>query len=156
MNSLINKKIISLDSFLKLKNKNIVFTNGCFDILHFGHIEYLINAKKLGNILVVGLNSDESIRKLKGSTRPVNSVETRSGILASLFFVDYVIIFDESSPIELIEKINPSFLVKGSDYKISDVVGSKHVLNNGGQVKLLDFVKGFSTSKIIKKIKNEN
>ena len=156
MNSLINKKIISLDSFLKLKNQNIVFTNGCFDILHFGHIEYLINAKKLGNILVVGLNSDESIRKLKGSTRPVNSVETRSSILASLFFVDYVIIFKESSPIELIEKINPSFLVKGSDYKISEVIGSKHVLNNGGQVKLLDFVKGFSTSKIIKKIKNEN
>lgn len=156
MNSLINKKIITLNSFLKLKNQNIVFTNGCFDILHFGHIDYLINAKKLGNILVVGLNSDESIRKLKGSTRPVNSVETRSSILASLFFVDYVIIFEESSPIELIEKINPSFLVKGSDYKTSQVVGSKHVLKNGGQVKLLDFVKGFSTSKIIKKIKNEN
>ena len=136
--------------------KSIIVMSGGFDPIHKGHLRMFREASWLGHHVVVGLNSDESIRKLKGSTRPVNSVETRSGILASLFFVDYVIIFDESSPIELIEKINPSFLVKGSDYKISDVVGSKHVLNNGGQVKLLDFVKGFSTSKIIKKIKNEN
>lgn len=131
------------------QNSNIVFTNGCFDILHKGHVSYLQKAKKLGDILVVGLNSDSSVRALKGENRPINSQEDRAFLLASLECVDYVIIFDELTPYELIKSISPKILVKGADYKGKEVVGSEFAQ----EVKLIDFVEGKSTTNLIKKIK---
>jgi len=137
---------------IKSSNKKIVFTNGCFDILHIGHVGYLQKAKKLGDILIVGLNSDESVKNIKGPARPINSLADRAGILASLKFVDFVIPFSEDTPIELIEMIKPDILVKGSDYKVEDVVGSQYAK----ELVLIDFVDGKSTTNIIKKIqKNE-
>ena len=144
-----------LENFKKGNNgKKIVFTNGCFDILHIGHIRYLKEAASLGNILVVGLNSDESVRKLKGPERPINNQEDRAELLFSLDFVDYVIIFNEDTPDKLIRTIQPDVLVKGGDYKPEEVVGMDFVEANGGKLVLIDFVKGKSTTNIIKKIKN--
>ena len=134
-------------------NKKIVFTNGCFDILHVGHVRYLSKAKKLGNILIVGLNSDKSVKKLKGDNRPINIFEDRATLLASLRFVDLVIIFEEKTPENLIKKIKPDILVKGGDYNIEDIVGYKTVIENGGEVKVLRFHEGYSSSNYINKIK---
>ena len=138
---------------IKEENKKIVFTNGCFDILHVGHVRYLSKAKKLGNILIVGLNSDKSVKKLKGDNRPINIFEDRATLLASLRFVDLVIIFEEKTPENLIKKIKPDILVKGGDYNIEDIVGYKTVIENGGEVKVLGFQDGYSSSNYINKIK---
>ncbi|MFA6610589.1 MAG: D-glycero-beta-D-manno-heptose 1-phosphate adenylyltransferase, partial [Candidatus Omnitrophota bacterium] len=116
---------------LHSNGKRIVFTNGCFDILHAGHIKYLRKAKSLGDILVVGMNSDSSVRRLKGKSRPVNNEHDRSLILSSLYFVDFVVIFKDATPEHLIERLSPDVLVKGGDWKIKDIVGSSHVKENG-------------------------
>ena len=140
---------IELIMDLKRSGKKIVFTNGCFDILHFGHISYLREAKSYGDILVVGLNSNESVRRLKGDSRPINDECDRAQILKELECVDFVIIFDEDTPLNLISKIKPDILVKGADYKGKEVVGSEIV----SDVRLVDFVPNKSTSKIVEKIK---
>lgn len=135
-----------------LKDKtNIVFSNGCFDILHFGHIKYLQKAKNLGDILVIGLNSDASVKRLKGEQRPINSQFHRASMLASLYFVDFVVIFDEDTPYELIKALKPDILVKGADYVSKEVVGADLVK----RVELIKFEDGFSTTSIIEKIKSE-
>ena len=140
-----------LDS-LRKKGKKIVFTNGCFDILHVGHIRYLKKAKELGDILVVGLNSDRSVRALKGSGRPLNKELDRAEVLASLCFVDYITIFDEDTPAGLIRVLKPGILAKGGDWKIKDIVGATFVKSRGGRVVTIPFVKGYSTTAIINRI----
>ena len=145
-----------LQSFKEIsKNKTIVFTNGCFDILHRGHVTYLNEAKKLGDLLVVGLNSDASVKRLKGETRPVNSEQDRKFVLQNLKSVDFVEIFEDDTPLELIKAIMPNILVKGGDWKVEQIVGSREVIDNGGNVYSLNFVDGFSTTKIINSINNE-
>lgn len=134
---------------IRLKNKKIIFTNGCFDIIHPGHIHILSKAKSLGDILVVGLNSDLSVKKLKGDKRPLVSEDDRSRVLLSLRFVDYVIIFNELTPLKVIEKIKPDFLVKGGDYNENDIVGSDFVKASGGQVEIIKFLDGYSSSNYI-------
>ena len=134
---------------IRLKDKKIVFTNGCFDILHPGHIHILSKAKSLGDILVVGLNSDLSVKKLKGDKRPLVSEDDRSRVLLSLRFVDYVIIFNELTPLKVIEKIKPDYLVKGGDYNENDIVGSDFVKASGGQVEIIKFLDGYSSSNYI-------
>lgn len=142
-----------LSSFLKeSKNKKIVFTNGCFDILHRGHVAYLNEAKALGDLLVVGLNSDDSVKRLKGPERPINSQLDRKFVLENLKAVDFVEIFEEDTPLQLIKKVAPSVLVKGGDWAPEQIVGSEFVLENGGKVLSLNFVDGFSTTNIIDKI----
>jgi len=138
----------------KSENKTIVFTNGCFDILHRGHIHYLAKAAELADIFIIGLNTDASVRKLKGPNRPLQDEESRAEILAALQFVDYVIFFDEETPYNLISKVQPNILVKGSEYKPEDIVGYDIVTNNGGKVLTIDMMKGYSTSTIIQKLKN--
>ncbi len=135
------------------QNKKIVFTNGCFDILHLGHIDYLSKAKDLGDILIIGLNTDKSVRDIKGETRPIIDEISRATILASLTFVDAIIYFGEETPYDLINFIQPDILVKGSDYKAEDIVGYDIVKAKGGEVKTLDFLPGYSTSLIEKRIK---
>ena len=135
-------------------DKKIVFTNGCFDIVHVGHIQMLNEAKRQGNYLVVGLNSDSSVRRLKGETRPVNKELDRKFFLENLRAVDEVIIFEEDTPLELIKKVKPQVLVKGGDWAVDEIVGSDFVLSNGGEVKSLSFKDGFSTTKIIEKVQN--
>ena len=134
---------------IRLKDKKIVFTNGCFDILHPGHIHILSKAKSLGDILVVGLNSDLSVKKLKGDKRPLVSEDDRSRVLLSLRFVDYVIIFNELTPLKVIKKIKPDYLVKGGDYNENDIVGSDFVKASGGQVEIIKFLEGYSSSNYI-------
>ncbi len=134
-------------------NQKIVFTNGCFDIVHLGHIDYLEKAKNLGNKLVLGLNTDASVQRLKGETRPVVNEYARARMMAAFAFVDLVVLFDEPTPKELIEAIKPNILVKGNDYNIENIVGADFVLANGGTVKTIDLVDGYSTTKIIEKIK---
>jgi D-beta-D-heptose 7-phosphate kinase/D-beta-D-heptose 1-phosphate adenosyltransferase len=134
---------------IRLKDKKIVFTNGCFDILHPGHIHILSKAKSLGDILVVGLNSDLSVKKLKGDKRPLVSEDDRSRVLLSLRFVDYVIIFNELTPLKVIKKIKPDYLVKGGDYNENDIVGSDFVKASGGQVEIIKFLDGYSSSNYI-------
>jgi rfaE bifunctional protein nucleotidyltransferase chain/domain len=141
-------------SFLKeTEGKKVVFTNGCFDILHRGHVSYLNEAKAQGDILVLGLNSDASVRRLKGETRPVNSEEDRKFVLENLKSMDYVFIFEEDTPFNLIKQLQPDVLVKGGDWKVSDIIGSDIVLAKGGEVKSLNFIDGFSTTSTIEKIK---
>lgn len=135
--------------------EKVVFTNGCFDILHLGHIDYLEKAKAQGNKLVIGLNSDESVCKLKGPERPINKEYARSRMLAALSFVDGVTVFGEDTPEELIEFLLPDVLIKGSDYSIETIVGADTVLRNGGEVKTINLVDGYSTSSIIEKIKDK-
>ena len=155
----IQKKIYDLPSLIKQVNqwkflqKKIVFTNGCFDILHQGHIYSLSQAASFGDVLIVAANSDASVKKLKGETRPVNNEHSRSLILASLVIVDAVIIFNEGTPIELIKRMKPNILVKGGDYTIDQIVGADLVLENGGQVKSLPFISGYSTTNLEQKIK---
>lgn len=134
-------------------NRKVVFTNGCFDILHIGHIRYLQKAAKLGDILVIGLNSDGSVKRLKGSERPVNNEKDRAEILCALSFVDYVVVFEEDTPLELIKKIKPDVLVKGGDYSKEDIVGANEVEAGGGSLVLVPLVEGKSTTNIIKKVK---
>ncbi len=144
-----------LNQFLQeTKNKKVVFTNGCFDILHRGHVAYLNEAKTLGDVLVLGLNSDASVKRLKGESRPVNSQQDRKFVLENLKAIDYVFIFEEDTPYNLIKKIQPDVLVKGGDWKAEDIVGSDIVLAKGGEVKSLNFVNGFSTTSTIEKIQN--
>ena len=138
---------------LKKEEKKIVFTNGCFDLLHVGHIRYLSMAKELGDYLIVGLNSDQSVRNLKGKNRPINIFEDRAKLLSALSFVDLVLIFDDQTPINLIKDILPDILVKGGDYKIKDIVGANTVIKNGGRVEVLQFHEGYSSSTYINKIK---
>jgi rfaE bifunctional protein nucleotidyltransferase chain/domain len=135
-------------------NKKVVFTNGCFDILHRGHIEYLSKAKDLGDVLVIGLNTDDSVSRLKGPHRPLQDEVSRAHIMAALEFVDYVVYFNEDTPYELIKKVQPDVLVKGADYKIEDIVGYDIVMAKGGTVETIDFLPGYSTSAIEAKIKN--
>lgn len=137
------------------KNSKTVFTNGCFDIIHLGHLEYLKKSRNLGDFLIIGLNSDESIRNLKGNNRPFNDFQYRSEFLSYLDFVDMVIEFSESTPLDLIKTLNPHILTKGSDYKIDEVVGHDHVKSYGGDVVLINLKAGNSTSNIIKKIKSK-
>ncbi|MGE0763306.1 MAG: D-glycero-beta-D-manno-heptose 1-phosphate adenylyltransferase [Bdellovibrionales bacterium] len=134
------------------KGRRVVFTNGCFDILHVGHVRYLQEARALGDLLVLGLNSDASVKKLKGEARPVQNEADRSEILASLGCVDYVVIFGEETPLELIKQVSPDILVKGGDWPIDKIVGAKEILAKGGQVKSLKFHPGRSTTSILEKI----
>jgi D-beta-D-heptose 7-phosphate kinase/D-beta-D-heptose 1-phosphate adenosyltransferase len=135
-------------------DKKIVFTNGCFDLLHIGHVRYLQEAAKLGDLLVVGLNSDASVKRLKGETRPVNSEADRAELLCALGFVDYVVIFEEDTPYEIIDLVQPDVLVKGGDYSNSYVVGTDIVEARGGKLVLIPFVEGKSTTSIIEKMKH--
>lgn len=136
----------------KSQNKKIVFTNGCFDLLHVGHIRYLQEAKRLGDILVVGVNSDASVQALKGPTRPVQNESDRAEILAALGSVDYTVIFSEETPATLIERIIPDILVKGGDWKPEHIVGASFVQAQGGKVMSLQFVDGKSTTNLIEKV----
>jgi D-beta-D-heptose 7-phosphate kinase/D-beta-D-heptose 1-phosphate adenosyltransferase len=137
---------------LKAKGRRIVFTNGCFDLLHIGHIRYLEDAKSLGDILVVGVNSDQSIRGLKGNNRPILPQEERTEILSSLGCVDYITVFDEADPLELISFLQPHILVKGGDWAKETIVGREVVERSGGKVVILPFVEGASTSNLIETI----
>ncbi len=138
----------------KLKNKKIVFTNGVFDILHEGHIASLCQAATHGNMLIVAVNSDTSVKRLKGPERPVNNENSRCLILASLLMTDAIILFEEDTPLELIKKIMPDVLVKGGDYTIEQIAGAKEVIANGGEVILAEIIEGISTTSIIEKMKN--
>ena len=139
---------------LKSKKKKIVFTNGCFDILHAGHIQYLREAKSLGDILILGLNSDESVKILKGKNRPLNNQQDRALVLSELISVDYIVIFQEDTPYDLINYIKPDILVKGGDWNINEIIGSDVVIKSGGLVRSLSYKEGFSTSDLLKKIKD--
>lgn len=133
----------------RFKNRKIIFTNGCFDIIHRGHVEYLAKAASLGDQLIVGLNTDVSVKRLKGASRPVQDENTRALVLASFSFVSEVLLFDEDTPYELIRLVQPDILVKGGDYKPEDIVGYDIVTRNGGEVITIDLVDGFSTTSII-------
>ncbi len=152
-------KILSLEALINLRktwkqnSETLVFTNGCFDILHRGHVDYLNKAATLGTKLIVAVNSDSSVTALKNPSRPIQDEDSRAEIIAALGFVDAVILFSDSTPKHLIELINPDILVKGSDYKIEEIVGYEFIIANGGQVTTIDFLPGYSTSLIEKKIK---
>lgn len=159
-NEIIQKKILSKEELSrhvytqKFFRKKIVFTNGCFDILHPGHVYYLNQARSFGDILIVGLNSDTSVKNLnKGQERPIHPQDKRAEVLASLMCVDYVSIFDETTPLELIQLIQPDVLVKGGDYTIDTIVGADFVLSYGGKVEIVPLLEGFSTTSILKKLK---
>jgi len=145
-------ELIRIRNRAKKENQKVVFTNGCFDLLHRGHIEYLKKAKRLGDLLIVGLNSDYSVRRIKGKDRPIQSQKDRAEILASLHFVDYVCIFKELTPLKLISKLVPDVLVKGGDWEINDIVGKEIVDSSGGKVLNIKMVKGKSTQQIIQTI----
>lgn len=153
----IQHKIVTKDFFEQqeesLHQRKIVFTNGCFDVLHYGHVHYLAQAKELGDILVVGLNSDASVRRLKGEGRPVNPEHARAYVLAALEMVDYVCLFEEDTPYNLIAAVQPDVLVKGGDYVIDNIVGGDIVKKRNGEVVVLPFVEGFSSTMIIEKSK---
>ncbi|MFH1545581.1 MAG: D-glycero-beta-D-manno-heptose 1-phosphate adenylyltransferase [archaeon] len=144
------KEIVSK---LKKQGKKIVTTNGCFDLLHVGHVIYLEKAREFGDVLIVGINSDESVKKLKGKMRPLMPERERSGIIAALESVNYVFVFDESNPIKFIEELKPDFHVKGGDYREEEIIEKKAIEENGGKLVLLDEVDNASTSNIIKKIR---
>jgi rfaE bifunctional protein nucleotidyltransferase chain/domain len=146
------KEIGSLCDRLRKKRRKIVFTNGVFDIIHLGHVRYLAKAKALGDVLVVGLNTDASVKKFKGPDRPLNRQADRAGVLSALVMVDYVVYFGEATPARLIEQVRPDILVKGADYKISEIVGADFVRSYGGQVRRIKLLKGRSTSTIIKRL----
>lgn len=160
LSDIYNAKVQTLDqlkytvSSWHIRPCKVVFTNGCFDILHIGHVTYLEQAKYLGNKLIVAINSDESVRKLKGEDRPINNELDRAKVLAALGFVDAVVIFSEETPLQIITELNPDVLVKGGDWTVDKIVGSDHVIKSGGKVVSLPFVDGYSTSGIIDKIKS--
>lgn len=145
--------IVELVEKLKLSGYSIVFTNGCFDILHRGHVAYLQSAKSMGDILIVGMNTDASVKRLKGEERPINTLEDRAYVLSALKSVDYVVPFDEDTPITLIQSIKPDVLVKGGDYTMDTIIGAKEVHAYGGKVEIIPFVVGKSTSSIIDAIR---
>lgn len=155
---LIQEKIISRDNtgkqvkLWKFLNNRIVFTNGCFDILHRGHIEYLAAAADIGSKLIIGLNSDASVGRLKGPERPINAFQDRALALAALRFTDAIVEFDEDTPLNLIRLIKPDFLVKGGDYTHSEIVGASDVEANGGEIVIISFTEGYSTTSFLKKI----
>ena len=158
---IIKKKILDPENLKqslirwRFKGKKIVFTNGCFDLLHLGHVDYLSKAKDLGDILIVGVNTDKSVKMLgKGDNRPITDENSRAMLMASLHFVDAVVLFDEETPYNLIKTVQPDVLVKGSDYKAEDVVGYDIVKAKGGEVISIDLVPGYSTTSIEQKIKN--
>lgn len=134
--------------------KRVVFTNGCFDLLHVGHVLYLEKARSLGDVLIIGLNSDSSVKKLKGKSRPLVGQKNRARVLSAISCVDFIVIFSAPTPLNLIKKIKPDVLVKGGDWKIKDIVGEDFLRSYGGTVKSLPYVKGFSTKCLIKKIKS--
>lgn len=150
-------KTITLDRALEkfdpaFRDKHsLVFTNGCFDILHRGHIYYLSRARELGDLLVVGLNTDESVTLLKGSGRPVNDQQARAEVLGGLAFVDYIILFSEDTPLKLITSLKPDILIKGGDYRKEDIVGHKEVISLGGRVETIPLLEGYSTTSILDK-----
>jgi len=137
------------------EGKKVVFTNGVFDLLHIGHITYLAKAAEMGDKLIIGLNADSSVRRLKGESRPVNDQNSRAAILAALFFVDAIVVFEEDTPLNLISTLLPDYLVKGADYSVDNIVGAKEVIANGGEVKTINFVEGYSSTSIINKIRNQ-
>ncbi len=147
------EKLAEICEVLRAENKKIVFTNGCFDIIHAGHVTYMYEAKSFGDILIVGLNTDDSTRRLKGSSRPLNNQKDRAVVLSSLEMVDYVTLFDEDTPYELIKSIKPDVLVKGGDYTNDTIVGSDIVEERGGEVRVVPLLEGRSTTSIIEKIK---
>lgn len=150
------KPLVSVVSLLhkeKKKGRKVVFTNGCFDILHVGHVRYLRQARSLGDILVIGLNSDASVRKLKGAERPVTRERDRAEVLGALSCVDHLVLFSDATPERLIRAIRPNFLVKGGDWKKKDIVGSGFVESYGGKVRSLPYIRGFSTTGLLEKIK---
>lgn len=155
----IHHKIMSLEeiarqvSIWKLVSKRIVFTNGCFDILHAGHLDLLSKAAMLGDVMIVGLNSDASVRRLKGAERPVNNDQFRALMLSHLQMVDAVVVFEEDTPLELIRTVQPDVLVKGGDYSAEDVVGYEDVIAGGGHVEIIPLVEGLSTSALIERIR---
>lgn len=140
----------------KFKENKIVFTNGCFDLIHRGHIEYLAKASAMGDVFVVGLNTDASVRSIKGRSRPLQDEYSRALILAAMRFIDYVVLFNEDTPENLIRKIQPDVLVKGGDYKPSEIVGHDIVTAKGGKVVTIELVENFSTTQLIKKIRKSN
>ena len=145
-------RIRSLAVRLRRSGRRIVFTNGVFDILHRGHVDYLSQAKRLGDILIVGLNTDASVRRLKGKSRPVQSQRDRAAVLLALRSVDFVVLFSEDTPAKLIEQVRPDVLVKGADYKLTEIVGSELVRSYGGRVKRIRLTPGRSTSALVKKM----
>jgi len=155
----IQRKIFSRNDLLNQVNawqqegKKIVWTNGCFDLLHLGHIDYLSKAKDHGDILIVGVNSDDSVRRIKKEGRPITNEKSRSNIMASLQFVDAVVLFNEDTPYEMIKLIQPDVLVKGSDYKAEEIIGYDNVTAKGGKVVTIDFLPGYSTTGIEERIK---
>jgi len=161
LNQLHQEKVLKgsqLDEKLKkwkAQNLKVVFTNGCFDLLHIGHLSYLMKAASFGDKLIIGLNSDDSVKRLKGESRPINAEESRALMLASLFFVDAVTVFEEDTPLNLIKTVMPDVLVKGGDYKMENIVGAQEVVENGGVVNVVDFVNGYSSSAIIEKIERK-
>jgi len=138
----------------KRQGKKVVFTNGCFDLLHLGHVDYLEKARHLGDVLVVGLNTDDSVSRFKGPQRPIQDQQSRARVMAALQAVDLVVYFDEDTPLSLISELLPQVLVKGSDYLAENIVGADVVKKAGGEVKTIDFVPGYATSRIVEKIKN--
>ncbi len=142
-------------AYYRFKDKRIVFTNGCFDILHAGHVDYLARAADLGDLLVVGLNTDRSVSRIKGEGRPLNDQVARARVLAALSFVDLIILFDEDTPENLVGLISPDILVKGDDYKDKFIAGADHVISKGGQVITLSLLEGFSTSEIMRRIQRD-
>jgi len=158
----IEGKLISPDELEKkiaqwrILGKKVAFTNGCFDIIHTGHIASLMEAAQHGDYLVIGLNSDASVKRLKGPERPINTQESRALVLAALTMVDAVVLFEEDTPLELIKKIMPDVLVKGGDYTVEQIAGAKEVIANGGKVVINPIVEGFSTTNIIEKFRAKN
>ena len=145
-------ELIEIRKTLKQTGKKVVFTNGCFDIIHAGHVDYLLKAKVFGDILVVGLNSDSSVREIKGNNRPIVKENERAFILAQLKPVDYVVLFNEPTPKQLIEELLPDVLIKGADWSIENIIGRDIVEKNGGEVKTIDFITEQSTTNIIEKV----
>ena len=154
-------KIYSLPQLLEQlktwreQGQKVVFTNGCFDLLHLGHVDYLEKARQLGDKLVLGLNTDRSISSIKGPNRPLQDEMSRARVMASLLFVDAVVLFDSDTPLDLIKAVQPDILVKGDDYTVEQIVGQKEVIAAGGQVKTVPLVTGYSTTNIVKKIENQ-
>ena len=146
-------KTLSLLRKEKKKGRKIVFTNGCFDVLHVGHVRYLKKAKSLGDVLVIGLNTDASVKRLKGSGRPLNKEKDRAEVLGALAFVDRVVFFSEATPERLIRAVRPDLIVKGGDWKKKDIVGSAFVESYGGKARSLPYIRGFSTTGLLDKIR---
>lgn len=152
---LLPQELRSIMEVKQMEGKTFAFSNGCFDLVHQGHIDYLSKSRDLADYLVIGLNTDSSVRRLKGPRRPINDEYSRALMLASFLFVDYVVMFDEDTPYNLIKTLQPDVLIKGSDYKVEDIVGYDIVTARGGRVVTLDFIPGFSTTLIEKRIREE-